>query len=1113
MISTQHGNRVSTLTGDRLNSLYNTEETWRNIPLQAASRNAAGSMNGATTHHNENGNISASAVAASNTTANAQPRQCVKCRLPMSGKYLNVVKLTSGQFVRALGGTYHIDCFRCLDCDKTVASKFFPIEDKNTQYPLCETDYFRRLKLLCHNCGGALRGSYITALEKKFHIEHFTCSICPSVFGPHDSYYEHDNNVYCHYHFSLQFAQKCYGCQSSILKQFVEIQRNGVNQHWHPECYMIQKFWNVKLAARTDDENVPREIETLTAEEVRKRETVMEEKVNTIWSVLSGFEESSAACISDMLLNVSNGAYVDGVLAAVKFIAHVEVLFAALDQLELALVQCNGQGLPFSREAKMLCKKIISFFQLLSKTQEVGVRKLGITQELLSLVTGLAHYLKLLIRISLTGSLKLERERGNTTVVNDYLRRLGSINRESEPSLPVVPEAAPSSQGICHACGKTLEEECVRTGDIRIHLSCLRCKHCNKELGREYSDAHFNKTSNHITCASCARPGSQEGFAYITKLTQYVFLLKAALTKLYGTLKQSTKLPHTSDDPNLESYDSTQGHTLDKPVLLRSTSRSKSYSAESEQEQDRSKGYATTLNDIRRLRSTHMPKNMQSKARTSRILDPEDLANDSEAAKQAQESKPQEQANGALHHDRKITFDDLNRLVASEQSKQKRPLSFLRKTRNKSPGKGSNGSSKLVKDMQLDRMANESSLSLHTRGKTYLSELSALEIFIVRHIAVISLEPLVREHFNMEELLDLIETRKGGFWGKFGKAFKPPTKEKDKKDRKKGVFGVSLDVLVERSSSESTLGVGPQPLKVPSFIDDLIIAMKDMDMSVEGVFRKNGNIRRLKDLADAIDKNQAVANLSEENAVQLAALLKKFLRDLPDPLMTFKLHKLFVAAQKFEEEDVRYRVMHLTCCLLPRAHRDTMEVVFTFLTWVAQFAHVDEEQGSKMDEHNLATVITPNVLYSKNKDTVMDESFAAIETVHSLIKYSEEFCCVPEDLMMILQDTNLFSGSADLTTKDILKRCEDKLGSRTASSSHTVEAITRRPGDRPKPPTRVDTDADQVYASRNELSVREQDYRNTSTTSLPLQAFSPTRKKKEGQRSVSDKDAERIMKY
>jgi len=68
-------------------------------------------------------------------------------------------------------------------------------------------------------------------------------------------------------------------------------------------------------------------------------------------------------------------------------------------------------------------------------------------------------------------------------------------------------------------------------------------------------------------------------------------------------------------------------------------------------------------------------------------------------------------------------------------------------------------------------------------------------------------------------------------------------------------------------------------------------------MSVEGIFRKNGNIRRLKDLSDAIDKNPSSVNLAEDNPVQVAALLKKFLRDLPDPLLTFKLQRLFITSQ------------------------------------------------------------------------------------------------------------------------------------------------------------------------------------------------------------------------
>ena len=69
------------------------------------------------------------------------------------------------------------------------------------------------------------------------------------------------------------------------------------------------------------------------------------------------------------------------------------------------------------------------------------------------------------------------------------------------------------------------------------------------------------------------------------------------------------------------------------------------------------------------------------------------------------------------------------------------------------------------------------------------------------------------------------------------------------------------------------------------------------DMSVEGIFHRNGNIRRLKDLTEAIDHGSTLVDLTQENPIHLAALLKKFLRELPEPLMTYKLHQLFIESQ------------------------------------------------------------------------------------------------------------------------------------------------------------------------------------------------------------------------
>ncbi|TGO58523.1 hypothetical protein BOTNAR_0180g00120 [Botryotinia narcissicola] len=1030
-------------------------------------------------------------------TGSGSLRLCKKCGEPLTG-----------QFVRALGGTFHLDCFRCRDCGQIVASKFFPVDEENGegQYPLCETDYFRRLDLICHQCNGALRGSYITALERKYHIDHFTCSVCPTVFGAQDSYYEHDGQVYCHYHYSTRFAQRCNGCQTAILKQFVEIFRNGQNQHWHPECYMIHKFWNVRLASPQDVPEIQQESEDTTNEEdrnnVRLEEERMEEKVYKIWSVLSTFEESSAACISDMLLHVSNGAYMDGVMVAKKFIWHVDILFCSADKLDGIMMRDGSKGLSYSREAKLLCKKIVAFFSLLSKTQETGVRKLGVTQELLALVTGLAHYLKLLIRICLQGALKVERDQKDPEGLHQFLDDLGDMDaiknddRSLEATTGTPGLSAPNSDS-CIKCQKPIEDECARFEERRCHLTCLQCSNCERDLAQNLEDIRFDDVEQRVYCCNCQSQSSDvvSGFVRVTRLQQYVFLLRVALARLLEILRTKGTLPHTSDDPNLNGYNSSEGHKVpsdDDPPMLRTEARSKSFGGPVD-ENPRESSYENTLNDVRRLRSTRMDKHLSStikKARTSRIMDGVDSKRPGSAGADGSGSRNNEfqvvedrDGNGESRtelmfgHQDALTLDDIPRIVAAEQAKEQRPNAY--KHARHELFRTSITEPKLINGHQRtfsagnDLDAQTQRQQQRVAGKKYFSELSALEYFIVRHVAVIAMQPMLDGHFTMEELLNLIETRKPTFWGKMGKAFKNDGKKTAVK--KKGVFGIPLDVIVEKDGAESTDGVGPGALKIPALVDDAIAAMRKMDLSVEGVFRKNGNIRKLNETVKEIDSGGCDAvDLSRQNVVQVAALLKKYLRDLPDPLLTFKLHNLFIASQKIADEDKRRRVLHLTCCLLPKVHRDCLEILCSFFNWVASFHQVDEESGSKMDTHNLATVIAPNIIYTNAKSPV-DDNFLAIEVVHTLIECNEQMCEVPEDLQSILNDPVLFNNTSDITTKEILKRYGDI--SASGGVRHTVEtteATGHRDGNgRPLAPvvTRVDVDPANT-AWQKESSVR-----------------------------------------
>lgn len=338
---------------------------------------------------------------------------------------------------------------------------------------------------------------------------------------------------------------------------------------------MIHKFWNVRLAPHDHALNPRAEgEEDATTEEravVRETEEKMEEKVYRIWSVLSTFEESSAACISDMLLHVSNGAYVDGVVVARKFIWHVDIQFHALDRLDSRITSagmkglwsssgcvvchahCCPAGMSYAREAKLLCKKIVAFFSFLSKTQDTGVRKLGSTQELLSLVTGLAHYLKLLIRISLQGALKLEREKQDLEGLQHLLDELSDLDpaKERESCLDLGASGAAlaaQASDLCMACNTAIEDECAKMGERRWHINCANCANCTRELGRNLEDARWSGDLDRLLCQSCAAnsPDPLTGFEHITKLEQYVYLLRVALARLLARLRASGTLPHTS---------------------------------------------------------------------------------------------------------------------------------------------------------------------------------------------------------------------------------------------------------------------------------------------------------------------------------------------------------------------------------------------------------------------------------------------------------------------------------------------------------------------------------------------------------------------------------------
>lgn len=176
-------------------------------------------------------------------------------------------------------------------------------------------------------------------------------------------------------------------------------------------------------------------------------------------------------------------------------------------------------------------------------------------------MTGLAHYLKLLIRIGLQGALKLERDQSAPDGLHNFLAHLAdqeSLAPPEDENAPIdlsagVEGLADQLSDCCISCKEPIDDECVRHGEKRWHMKPphLACSACAKDLTFDLSNALWSDGEKRTYCTACADqrklgPEAQAGFIQVTKLQQFVFLLRVALARLLAVLRAGGTLPATS---------------------------------------------------------------------------------------------------------------------------------------------------------------------------------------------------------------------------------------------------------------------------------------------------------------------------------------------------------------------------------------------------------------------------------------------------------------------------------------------------------------------------------------------------------------------------------------
>uniref|UniRef100_A0A8C0VJU8 Family with sequence similarity 13 member A n=1 Tax=Cyanistes caeruleus TaxID=156563 RepID=A0A8C0VJU8_CYACU len=164
------------------------------------------------------------------------------------------------------------------------------------------------------------------------------------------------------------------------------------------------------------------------------------------------------------------------------------------------------------------------------------------------------------------------------------------------------------------------------------------------------------------------------------------------------------------------------------------------------------------------------------------------------------------------------------------------------------------------------------------------------------------------------------------------------------------VFGVSLLELQQQGLSKNG---------IPIVVWNIVEYLTQHGMTQEGLFRVNGSMKMVEQLRLQYERGEEVELVKDGDVYSAASLLKLFLRELPDGIITSALHPRFIQLYQDSRNDM-LKESYLKELLkeLPDAHYCLLKYLCQFLIKVAEH-HVE----NRMNLCNLATVFGPNLFH------------------------------------------------------------------------------------------------------------------------------------------------------
>uniref|UniRef100_A0A672LDB7 Unconventional myosin-IXa-like n=1 Tax=Sinocyclocheilus grahami TaxID=75366 RepID=A0A672LDB7_SINGR len=144
---------------------------------------------------------------------------------------------------------------------------------------------------------------------------------------------------------------------------------------------------------------------------------------------------------------------------------------------------------------------------------------------------------------------------------------------------------------------------------------------------------------------------------------------------------------------------------------------------------------------------------------------------------------------------------------------------------------------------------------------------------------------------------------------------------------------------------------------VPLVVEKLINYIEMHGLYTEGIYRKSGSTNKIKELKQGLDTDVNGMNLDDYNINVIGSVFKQWLRDLPNPLMTFELYEEFLRAMGLQDKKEVIRGVYSIIDQLSRTHLNTLERLIFHLVRI-----VLQEETNRMSANALAIVFAPCIL-------------------------------------------------------------------------------------------------------------------------------------------------------